>query len=82
MSTLFETYYDSFGHELHLGDIVAFRTGGNILYGSIVKFSYDKKGNVKYNVVPSAKYLEHGIELRHNYNVSERNIFLAKLKNK
>lgn len=83
MSTLFDTYYDSIGHELHIGDPVFIRTGGRVIFGSLVKFDSDKKGNIKYNVVPSARYKAVGIDdLRRSYKVSEINIFLAVIKNK
>jgi len=81
MSTLFDTYYDSLGHELHIGDPVFIRTGGHVIFGSLVKFDSDKKGNIKYNVVPSAKYKAVGIDnLKRSYKVSEINIFLAVIK--
>jgi len=82
MSTLFDTYYDSFGHELQIGSPVFFRCAGQILFGTLVKFGRNKKGELRYNIVPSVKYKENGIELRRNYNVSDKNVFLAIIKKK
>ena len=83
MSTLFETYYDSFGHELQLGSPVFIKTGGHLIFGSVVKFLKNKSGEIRYSVVPSAKYKACGInDLRRSYNVSDRNIFLATIKKK
>lgn len=83
MSTLFDTYYDSFGHELHIGDPVFFKIKGHLIFGSVAKFDCDKNGNIKYIVIPSAKYLALGIDdLRRSYKVSDRNIFLAIIKKK
>lgn len=82
MSTLFETFYDSFGHELYIGSPVFFRYTGHILFGTLVKFSRNKSGEVKYNIIPSVKYKENGIKLRRNYNISEKNVFLAIIKKK
>lgn len=82
MSTLFETFYDSFGHELYIGSPVFFKYTGHILFGTLVKFSRNKSGEVKYNIIPSVKYKENGIELRRNYNISEKNVFLAIIKKK
>ena len=82
MSTLFDTYYDSFGHELQLGSPVFFKCAGKVIFGTLVKFTRNKKGELRYNVIPSVKYLEQGIELNRSYNVSEKNIFLAIIKKK
>lgn len=82
MSTLFDTYYDSFGHELRLGDIVLIRSCGQLIWGTLVKFDRNKKGDIRYNVIPSAKYLANGIQLKRNYKVSEFNIFLGNIKKK
>jgi len=81
MSTLFETYYDDLGHELHIGDIVFFRTKGHLIFGNLVNFDSDKKGNIKYVVTPNPKYKELGnSDLKNSYKVSERNIYLATIK--
>ncbi len=83
MSTLFDTFYDSFCHELHLGDPVFIKVKGQFIFGTVVKFDYDKSGNQKFVVVPSVKYKEHGIDdLKRSYRVSDRNIFLAVIKKK
>ena len=82
MTTLFETYYDSFGHELQIGSPVFFRYAGHILFGTLVKFGRNKSGEIRYNIIPSVKYKENGIELRRNYNVSVKNVFLAIIKKK
>ena len=80
MSTLFETYYDSFGHELHLNDVVFVKVKGSFILGNLIEFGFDKNGNVKYVVIPSPKYKEHGIEMKKHYKVSEMNIFLTTKK--
>ena len=83
MSTLFETFYDSFCHELHLGDPVFIKVKGHFIFGTVVKFDYDKSGNQKFTVVPSAKYKGAGInDLKRSYKVSDKNIFLAVIKKK
>ncbi len=83
MSTLFETYYDSFGHEMHIGDPVFIKVKGHFIFGSVANFDFDKNGNIKYVVTPSAKYLAVGIDdLKRSYKVSDRNIFLATIKKK
>ena len=82
MSTLFDTYYDGLGHELQMGSPVFFRCAGKLLFGTLVKFGRNKNGELRYNIVPSVKYKENGIELRRNYNVSDKNVFLAIIKKK
>lgn len=83
MSTLFETFYDSFCHELHLGDPVFIKVKGHFIFGSLTKFTTNKKGEIRYIVIPSVKYKEVGIvDLERSYKVSERNIFLANIKKK
>jgi hypothetical protein len=83
MSTLFDTYYDALGHEMHIGDICFIKVKGRFIFGSVVKFDFDKNGNIKYVVVPSAKYIAMGIDdLKRSYKVSDRNIFLAVIKKK
>ena len=68
--------------ELQIGSPVFFRCAGQILFGTLVKFGRNKKGELRYNIVPSVKYKENGIELRRNYNISDKNVFLTKFKNK
>ena len=83
MSTLFETYYDSVGHEMHIGDPVFIKVKGHFIFGSVANFYFDKNGNIKYVVTPSTKYLAVGIDdLKRSYKVSDRNIFLATIKKK
>ena len=83
MSTLFETYYDALGHEMHIGDLVFIKVKGHFIVGSISKFDFDKNGNIKYVVTPSALYKANGIDdMRRTYKVSDRNIFLAVIKKK
>ena len=83
MSTLFETFYDSFCHELHLGNPVFIKVKGQFIFGTVVNFDYDKSGNQKFIVVPSPKYKGAGIDdLKRSYKVSDKNIFLAIIKKK
>ena len=83
MSTLFDTYYDALGHEMHIGDPVFIKVKGHFIFGSVAKFDFDKSGNIKYVVIPSAKYLAVGIDdLKRSYKVSDKNIFLATIKKK
>ena len=83
MSTLFDSFYDSFCHELQLGNTVFIKVKGHFILGTVVKFDYDKNGNQKFTVVPSAKYKGAGIDdLKRSYKVSDKNIFLATIKKK
>jgi len=83
MSTLFENFYDSFCHELHFGDPVFIVVKGHLIFGTLVKFDYDKSGNQKFTVVPSVKYKGAGIDdLKRSYKVSDKNVFLASIKRK
>jgi hypothetical protein len=45
MSTLFDSFYDSFCHELQLGNTVFIKVKGHFILGTVVKFDYDKNGN-------------------------------------
>lgn len=81
MSTLFETYYDSFGHELHIGDNVMFKVKGQFIIGSVAKFVINKSGDVRFVVVPSSIYKTNpNYDLRRSYNVSDKNIYLVHIK--
>ena len=84
MSTLFDTYYDSFCNELHIGDNVMFKVKGKLIIGSLAKFTSNKKGEIRYTVVPSAIYKTHSEydDLKRSYNVSDKNIFLIHIKKK
>ena len=81
MSTLFETFYDSFCHEIHIGQLVFFKTKGIILLGNIKEMKRDKNGDEKYVIVPKQSYKPEGIEsFKKTYTVSWKNTFMAAKK--
>lgn len=83
MSTLFESYYDSLGHELHIGDPVMGKTCGYMIYGHITEFSRDKNGNEKYTIIPDIGYRSNKeVELKKHYKISWKNVFLVKVTKK
>lgn len=84
MSTLFDSYYDSFGHELHIGDNVMFKVKDKLIVGSLAKFTTNKSGALRYTVVPSAIYKSHPeyADLKRSYNVTDKNIYLVYIKKK
>lgn len=84
MSTLFDSYYDSFGHELHIGDNVMFKVKDRYIIGSLAKFGASKSGALRYTVVPSAIYKTYPEyeDLKRSYNVSDKNIYLIRIKKK
>ena len=83
MSTLFETYYDSLGHELVLGSTVMAVTCGYRIYGHVVDFDKDKKGEEKFVIVPDIGYKANKeIKLKKTYKISWKNVYLIKVKKK
>lgn len=84
MSTLFESYYDCLGHELSIGSPVLGFTSGMKIYGHVINFLRDKKGNDKFEVVPDIGYKsDKEVKLKKSYKISYRNICLIKIhKNK
>ena len=84
MSTLFDSYYDALGHELHIGDSVMFKVSDKYLIGSIAKFGANKNGALRYTVVPSPIYKTSPDFdfLKRSYNVSDRNVFLVYIHKK
>jgi len=82
MSTLFETYYDSLGHELLMGSPVMAKTCGYLIYGHVVDMSMDSKGE-KYTIIPDIGYKSNSeIKLKKNYKVGWKNIYLIKVNKK
>ena len=83
MSTLFETYYDSLGHEMHIGDPVMGKTRGYFIYGHIINFRKDKNGNEKYIIVPDLGYRSNTpVELKKHYTIGWKNVLLVTIKRK
>ena len=83
MSTLFETYYDSLGHELVLGSTVMAITCGYRIYGHVIDFDKDKKGEEKFVIVPDIGYkANREVILKKKYKVSWKNVCLIKVRKK
>lgn len=83
MSTLFENYYDSLGHEMHIGMTVMAHTSGGYIYGHIVNMVKDTKGNEKYTIVPDLGYSENlKDKLRKQYKINWRNVYQIEIKKK
>ena len=81
MSTLFESYYDSLGHEMHLGETVMGCTTGGRIYGHIVDMELDSKGNEKYTIVPDIGYANI-TNLKKKYKIGWKNVYLIKVTKK
>lgn len=81
MSTLFETYYDSFGHELYSGSTVAAKTPKGFIYGHVVNFKKDKNGDSRFEIVPDIGYNKN-VTLKKSFKVKDINVFLIKVKKK
>ena len=79
MSTLFDSYTDSFCHELHLGSPVMGKTSKGFIYGHVVNFLKDKKGGNKYEIVPDLGYSK-TITPKKSYKINENNVFLLTVK--
>lgn len=83
MSTLFESYYDSLGHEMHIGETVMGYTCGYYIYGHIVDMSMDKNGNEKYIIVPDIGYRSNKpVTLKKKYKIGWRNVYQITVKKK
>lgn len=77
MSTLFENYFDSLGHEVHIGSTVMGKTRGFFIYGHITEMTKDSNGNEKYTIVPDIGYKSEKEEtLKKHYKISWKNVFL------
>lgn len=81
MSTLFETFTDAFCHELHLGSPVIGKTSKGLIYGHVVNFLKDKKGNDKYEIIPDIGYPK-GIVPKKSYKINANNVFLITIRKK
>lgn len=76
MSTLFESYYDSLGHEMHIGETVIGYTCSYYIYGHIVDMSMDKNGNEKYTIIPDIGYRSNKpVTLKKKYKISCHNVY-------
>lgn len=83
MSTLFENFYDSLGHEMHIGDPVMGVTCGYRIYGHIVDMTKDKNENEKYVIIPDIGYKSNKeVVLKKRYKISWRNVYLVKVTKK
>ncbi len=83
MSTLFENYYDSLGHEMHIGETVMGCTTGGRIYGHIVDMCVDSKGNEKYTIVPDIGCTTNLLpKLKKQYKITWRNVYLITVKKK
>lgn len=83
MSTLFDTYYDTFGHELTIGSPVGFRRNDHFIYGTVTEIIYDAKNEYKFVVIPNIGWRGPNIpELKKSYKISHKNIFLITIKTK
>ena len=83
MSTLFENYYDSLGHELVLGSTVLGLTNGCRIYGHVVGFDKDKKCEDKIVIIPDIGYSSNKeIKLKKTYKINWKNVYLIKVKKK
>ena len=83
MSTLFENYYDSIGHELSIGSTVLGITSGYRIYGHVIGFDKDKKGDDKIIIIPDIGYRSNKeIKLKKNYKISWKNVCLIKVRKK
>jgi len=83
MSTLFENYYDSLGHELVLGSPVLAKTSGYLIYGHVIDFGKDKKGEDKIIIIPDIGYKSNEeIKLKKDYKINWKNVYLIKINKK
>lgn len=83
MSTLFESYYDSLGHELVLGSTVLAKTSGYTIYGHVVNFNKDKKGEDKIVIIPDIGYRSNKeVKLKKDYKITWKNVYLIKVNKK
>ena len=83
MSTLFESYYDGLGHELVLGSTVMGMTSGYTIYGHVIGFDKDKKGEDKIIIIPDIGYRTNKeIKLKKTYKIGWKNVCLIKVGKK
>ena len=81
MTTLFENFYDSLGHEMHIGETVMAVTCGYRIYGHIIDITLDKKNQEKYVIVPDVGCTK-GKEssLKKQYKIGWRNVYKVNTK--
>ena len=82
MSTLFENFYDGFGHVMQIGmTVMACTTGGHI-YGHIVDIVLDKN-NAKYVIVPDIGCSNNLLnKLKKKYKINWKNVYLITVRKK
>jgi len=81
MSNLFETYYDSFGHELSYGSPVAAKTPKGFIYGHVTNFYKDKKGDSRFEIIADIGRNKN-VVVKKSYKIKDINVFLINIKKK
>lgn len=82
MSTLFDIFYDSLGHEMEIGmPVMAYTCGGRI-YGHIVDMYKDKNDNEKYVIIPDIAHSLNITNLKKKYKINWKNVFQITIKKK
>ena len=81
MSNLFETYYDSFGHELYIGSPVVARTSKGFIWGHVTNFYKDNKGNSKFEIIADIGRNKN-VAVKKSYKIIDKNVFLINIKKK
>lgn len=74
MSTLFESYTDTFGHDLYIGSMVVAKTSKGYIYGHVTKFLKDKNNENICEIVPDLGHSPN-IRPKKSYKIREINIF-------
>ena len=83
MSTLFDSYYDNLGHEMHIGDTVMGETCGYLIYGHIINILLDKNSEEKYVIIPDIGYKSNKtINLKKKYKKKKKKVSLIKITRK
>lgn len=76
MSTLSETFYDSLGHEIHIGETVMAKTCGYLIYGHVKEMLKNSKGEDCYVIVPDIGYKANKpVILKKQYKINRNNVF-------
>ena len=81
MSTLFETFYDSLMHEMHINEMIMGCTSGGIIYGHIIDMYKDNKGNDKFVIAPDIGYSNNlANKLKKRYTINWNNVYQIRIK--
>lgn len=76
MSTLFENFYDSLGHEMHVGETVMAETCGYFIYGHIKEMKKNSKGEDCYVITPDIGWRSNKpVTLKRQYTVNWIHVF-------